>query len=311
MFKKSTLMMIILMLAGSIFPAAKLFDMKISMPINQRPVQSSSDKLSESENPIITVHFLDVGQADSIFIDSGANEILVDGGNIGDGPFVTGYIKPYVDGNLELIVATHAHEDHIGGLTDIISAYQADQIIYSDETASTLVFQNFYAAADAEPDCIFTGDSDMTFDLGNGARFQIFEMGDGYRDPNENSVVSMLDYRDVGVLLTGDLESSVEQRNLIKFSDIDILKVSHHGSKTASSQAFLDATKPEVSIISAGLSNHYNLPNAEVITRLLSMNSAVYGTFRSGTIVLATDGAQYQLNTDIRLTADDAGALVH
>jgi beta-lactamase superfamily II metal-dependent hydrolase len=257
----------------------------------------------------MTVHFLDVGQADSIFIDFGSYEILVDGGNNDDGPFVADYIRPYVDGDLDLMVGTHAHEDHIGGLDNVINAYQVDRIVYSDETSSTVSFQNFYNAAAYEQSCTFTGDSDLTFDMGEGAEFKILEMGDGYAEPNENSVVSMIDYNDVEVLLMGDLESTVEKTNLSRFSDIDVLKVGHHGSRTATSQAFLDVVRPEVSVISAGLDNKYSLPNADIITRLLSMNSAVYGTFRSGNIVMTTDGFSYGFNTNVRLTAGDSGAL--
>jgi beta-lactamase superfamily II metal-dependent hydrolase len=256
----------------------------------------------------MTVHFLDVGQADSIFIDFGSYEVLVDGGNNSDGPLVVNYIRPYVDGNLELMVGTHAHEDHIGGLDNVINGYQVDRIVYSDETSSTVSFQNFYNAAVYEQGATFTGDSDLTFDLGEGAELKILEMGDGYTDPNENSVVSMIDYNDIEVLLMGDLESAVEKNNLNKFSDIDVLKVGHHGPRTASSQAFLDVVRPEVSVISAGLGNKYSLPNADIITRLLSMNSTVYGTFRSGNIVLTTDGSQYSLNSNVRLTLGDAGA---
>ena len=80
----------------------------------------------------------------------------------------------------------------------------------------------------------------------------------------------------------------------------------HHGSRTASSQAFLDVVRPEVSVISAGLDNKYSLPNADVISRLLSMNSSVYGTFRSGNIVMTTDGSSYSFNTNLGLTAGDA-----
>lgn len=280
------------------------FGASVEWDPDTQSVNVSTDQNSRN----MTVHFLDVGQADSIFIDFGSYEILVDGGNNADGPFVANYLKPYIDGNLELIVATHAHEDHIGGLDNVISAYQIDQIIYSDESSSTASFRDFYGAAESEPNCRFIGDSDMTFDLGDGAQFKIQEMGDGYLEPNENSVVSMIDYNEVEVLMMGDLESTVEKSNLTKFSDIDVLKVGHHGSRTASSQAFLDIVKPDVSIISAGLDNQYSLPNADVISRLCSMNSSVYGTFRSGNIILTTDGVQYHLNTDIRLTPDDAGA---
>lgn len=284
------------------------FGASVSWDPDTQSVLVSTDLPEDTEHALMTVSFLDVGQADSIFIDFGSYEILVDGGNYSDGPFVSNYIKPYVDGALDLIVGTHAHEDHIGGLTAVINAYPVDRIIYSDETSATSSFQNFLNASVYKQNCTFTGDSDMSFDMGNGAEFRILEMGDGYTDSNENSVVSMIDYKDIEVLLTGDLGSTVEKNNLNKFSDIDVLKVGHHGSRTATSQTFLNVVKPEVSVISAGLDNKYLLPNADIITRLLSMDSVVYGTFRSGTIVMTTDGIRYSFSTDVRLTAGDAGA---
>ena len=98
------------------------------------------------------------------------------------------------------------------------------------------------------------------------------------------------------------------QQPLTKFSDIDVLKVGHHGSRTASSQSFLDIVKPDVSIISAGLDNKYLLPNADIITRLHSINSSIYGTFRSGNILMTTDGYRYSFNTSTQLTLNDASA---
>lgn len=276
--------------------------------VNWNPSTETVVVSTADSTPFMTVHFLDVGQADCIFIDNGSYEVLVDGGNNSDGDKIVNYIKPYVDGDIELIVATHSHVDHIGGLDTVIQAYQIDQIIYSEEPVTTSAYQDFYNAAVSEPNCTLTGDSDISFDMGNGAEFKILEMGDGYPNSNENSVISMIDYNDVEVLLTGDLETTVEKNHLYQFSDIDVLKVGHHGSRTATSQAFLDVIRPETSIISAGIGNQYLLPNGDVINRLLSMNSYVYGTFRSGNIIMSTDGYSYSFNTDLNLTASDAGA---
>lgn len=264
--------------------------------------------VADQKSDLIKIHFIDVGQGDSIFIDAGTYEILIDGGRNEEGSRVVDYIKPYVDGNLELIVATHGHIDHIGGLDRVIEAFQVNSIIYSDEDIPTASFRDFYNAAKNEPSCNFTGDNDMSLTIGNGATFNILEMGDGYPYPNENSVVSMLTYKDIDVLFMGDLETTVEIEHLDKFKDVDVLKVGHHGSRTASSQEFLEVVRPEVSIISAGRNNEFLQPNADVLSRLTDLESIIYGTFRSGDIIMTTDGSTYNFNTDIRLTLKDAGA---
>ena len=262
---------------------------------------------TDSTGTIMEVHFIDVGQADAIFIDYGSYEILVDGGNKGNGGQIVNYIKPYVDGNIELIIATHVHADHIGGLADVINAYQVDKIIHSDETSTTIAFQNFYNAAMSSPNTSYIGDIDMAIDMGGGALFRILEMGDDYSNSNENSVISMIDYNDIEILLMGDLESSIENRNLNKFQDINVLKAGHHGSKTSSSQSFLNVTKPEAVIISAGLNNQYNHPHEEALQRFSAIGADVYGTFKSGHIVLTTNGNTYNINSSNKVTTLDAG----
>ena len=262
---------------------------------------------SDSQGQIMTVHFIDVGQADSIFIDYGEYEILIDGGNSWDGKLVVDYIAPYVDGNLELVIATHVHADHIGGLTDVINAYQVDKIIHSEESGTTATYSNFFNAATSDPNCEYVGDSDMIIDLGNGAQFKVFEMGDGYSNSNNNSVITMMDYKNVQILFMGDLESDVEKKNLGKFSKIDVLKAGHHGSDTSSCSEFLDITSPQTVIISAGLDNRYKHPNIAAIERFQNAGSDIYGTFKSGTIVLNTNGNTYSLNTSTKVTSADAG----
>lgn len=263
---------------------------------------------SDLENNIMSIHFIDVGQADSIFIDFGTYEILIDAGNNSDGNSVVNYMAPYLDGNLELIVATHAHADHVGGLDTVINAYQVDKIIYSDETSSTITFNDFYNAAANEPNCTFIGDSDMTIDMGNGAQIKILEMGEGNSDSNQNSVISMIDYNNVETLLMGDLDSAYENKNLSKFIDVDVLKAGHHGSYTASGQSFLNITKPECVIISAGKDNQYGHPHKETLERFFAMGANVYGTFKNGSIVMRTDGNAYNINPSTMLSLSDIAA---
>lgn len=260
----------------------------------------------DKSGQVMTIHFIDVGQGDSIFIDFGDYEILNDAGGNMAGLTVANYIKPFVDGNVELIIATHIHEDHIGGLDTILSTYQVDKIIDSGDIADTITYEDYFNAAINETNAIFIPDEDMNFDLGRGANFKVIETGDDNKNVNNNSVITLIDYMDVEVLLTGDMESSVEKKNLNKFTDVEILKAGHHGSKTASCQEFLDIVKPETIIISCGARNRYKHPHKESISRFLNIGAEVYSTFKSETIVVTTDGKSYNLNTSSLLTLDDA-----
>lgn len=259
-----------------------------------------------SKGPKMTIHFIDVGQGDSIFIDFGEYEALIDAGNNADGTLVVNYIKPYVDGDLDLVIATHAHEDHIGGLDNVIEVYQVDEIIDSGDHADTATFNDYLSAVSSEPNCKYLADEDMSIDLGNGAKINIIEALDGNSNINNDSVIALLDYNNFEALLPGDSESAAEAACLSKLYDVDLLKAGHHGSRTASSQAFLNVIKPETVIISAGTGNQYGHPHYEALQRFAGIGASVYGTFKSGSIVLTTYGNSYSLNTADKVTLSDA-----
>ena len=119
-------------------------------------------------------------------------------------------------------------------------------------------------------------------------------------------MVAQLTCGNVQVLFTGDMTAQVEAATLPLFGDIDVLKVAHHGSASSTSQAFLDVVRPECAVISYGQGNRYGHPTAQVLQRLLDQGISVYGTGKSGPIVLTTDGTTYSFNTSVTLTAHDA-----
>lgn len=259
------------------------------------------------KGPKVTIHYIDVGQGDSILIDFGEYEALIDAGNNGDGDLVVNYIKPYVDGDLDLMIATHTHEDHIGGLDDVLNAYQVDEIIDSGDTATTVTYNDYYAADSSEPNCTYIADQDMAIDMGSGATLKIIEALDGDSNANNDSVIALLNYNHFSALFPGDSEGKAEAACLNELSDVDVLKAGHHGSRTASTQSFLNVVKPETVIISAGLGNQYGHPHLEALQRFAGVGASVYGTFKSGSIVLTTYGNSYTLNTSMKVTLSDAG----
>ena len=264
---------------------------------------------SQSGSPaesVLTVHFIDVGQGDAVFIDYGKTEILVDAGNNKDGAAVTSYIKPYVDNTLDYIIATHPDADHIGGMDVVINSFDVDKIIDSGFVKNSSAANDYYNAAYAE-NCEFVYDNDMSINIGGKVTLKIIETGDDYDNANDSSVVSMLIFDRFKLLLTGDMGSGAEERNLNKFTDVDVLKVGHHGSRYSTSAAFLNKIKPEAAVVSAGKGNSYSHPHSQTLQRLFDAGTTVYGTYKSGTLILTTDGKTYSFNTGVTLDINDAG----
>jgi competence protein ComEC len=256
----------------------------------------------EKEAPVqgeIAVHFIDVGQGDAILIDSGTTEILIDGGDKSSG--IADYLDDYVDGNLEVIVATHAHADHIGGLISVLARFQAEQIWYDGYEASSQTFKDFMSAAQSENAAINIarcGDIIGTA----GLTMLVLNPETTSDDLNNNSIVLSFSYGTVDFLFTGDAEHEAETSMLlspeISVPDIEILKVGHHCSRTASSAEFLSVLTPEVAIYMAKTGNSYGHPHRETIDALLDIGAEIYGTDTCGTIVITTNGEDYQIEPE-------------
>ena len=290
---------------GTFNPNSNIVRTEVAAIVTRMADKSLGKTVSFEDGQEMTVHFINVGQGDSIFIDFGNTEILIDASTSNYGNVVSNYIRPYTDGNLDYVIATHMDADHIGGLPTVLSNFEVGCIIDSGEyDKTTKVAQNFISAARNEG-CTYTSDYNTTFNLGSGAYLDIIETGDDYSNSNDNSVVSQIRYGKFKALFTGDMSSSVEKSNINKFSDIDILKVAHHGSRESTSSSFLSETKPEVAIISAAATNTYGHPHADLLYRLISNGIKVFGTYKGGTIVVTTDGSSYSINKNIQLTITD------
>ena len=249
----------------------------------------------DTSSQLMQVHFIDVGQGDSILIDFDNYEILIDGGDNNKGDVVSKYLYPYVDGNLELIIATHPDADHIGGLDIVLRDYVVERVIDSGKEHNTKTYNDYINAVKKEK-CIFEYDDNISIELGNNAVFSVFETGDERENNNDMSVVCALNYGDTNVLFTGDISQKVERDLINNIFDVDVLKIAHHGSKTSTSQEFLDKVKPEYSVISAGVNNKYGHPAPEIIKRLNLSGVKVLGTFAAGNIVLSINENGYGFN---------------
>jgi len=249
----------------------------------------------QSASDVIKVHFLDVGQADCIYIDLPANnDILIDGGNEADGLAVVNYLKEQGVDDIELLVATHPHEDHIGGLPAVYDAFSVERTIDSGKQAASNVFAEYLARAESEG--IREEDNRQTFTYGNVV-LQVLTAGEQWEDVNDYSVVTRLDCGDIEFLFTGDAEAPVESM-LPAPVDAEILKVGHHGSDSSSSAAFLSMVKPEVAVISVGVGNPYGHPAKGTLERLQQAGAEIYRTDLNGNIVIETDGKTYSVITE-------------
>ena len=245
----------------------------------------------------LKIHFIDVGQGDAILIDLGETEVLIDGG--GKSPGVTAYLSNYVDGQLEVMVGTHPHADHIGGLIAVLEAFEVQEIWHNGDSSTSQTYAQFKAAVDAE-----------------GAEVNIARQGNEViagelilvvlspatlaGSTNENSIVLNLSYGEVDFLFTGDAgqeaEASMLGAGLVP--SVEVLKVGHHGSRTASSQSFLAVAMPKVAVYMAGEGNRYGHPHEETIAALTLIGAEIYGTEVYGTIIITTDGEEYGIETE-------------
>ncbi len=243
----------------------------------------------------LVVHFIDVGQGDAILIDYGSYEMLIDGGQWGD---CAGYIPRYVDGALEVVVATHPHADHIGGLTNVLNAFVVEDIWLNGDNATTQTYADFMDKVNAEGAQVHQAQREEQISLSTLTFDVLHPMLPLGSDTNENSIVLKLSFGQVGFLFTGDAcagaEASMLSAGIIE--DIEILKVGHHGSKYSSTPDFLVAAQPEIAVYSAGAGNPYGHPAPETIARLQDVGASIYGTDVYGTIIVTTDGTTYSVH---------------
>jgi competence protein ComEC len=242
----------------------------------------------------LNVHFVDVGQGDAIFIDLGSTEVLIDGGEKSAGPGLVNDIAPFIQGPLEAVVATHPHADHIGGLPDVFAAFQVEQVFYNGETSTSQSYADFIAAVQSENATVHVARRGDVIAIGALA-MKVLNPSNLTGTTNNNSIVISLTYGSIDFLFTGDAEKEAEAEMLANgiLGHAEILKVGHHGSRTASSPAFLAVVKPEAAVYSAGVGNSYGHPHAEIILALQDMGAKIYGTDVNGTIDISTNGKTY------------------
>lgn len=244
-----------------------------------------------AENAPFEIHFFDVGQADAALIIADGDAMLIDGGNVGDGDDVVASVKALGVTDLEAVVSSHSDEDHLGGLPDVLEAFEVDTLYVDGKPADTRIYQRFCDVA-AEKGLSFTdpspGDS---FALGESTVTFLGPVSLS-SDPNENSVVLRIDYGKTSYLFTGDAMMK-EEKEIVTSGvnlDVDVLKVGHHGAAESSAYVFLREVMPTYAVISVGTGNKYGHPTDETLSRLRDVGAAIYRTDELGEIICRSDG---------------------
>ena len=242
----------------------------------------------------LTVHFVDVGQADCILLECGNCFALVDGGNTDDGTMVTEYLESQGVEILSLMVATHPHEDHMGGLATVLKNFPVNNVWCSEIPYTNSCVSAFTGTVKKQGKQIHYADVGDVFYLGgaNGATITVLGPVKSYEDVKNLSLVLMVEYGNTRFLLTGDMERDAEADLLDSGTDVkaNVLKVGHHGSYTSTGYRFLREVAPTYGVISCGRNNEYGHPHDAPLSRLRDADVILYRTDQMYTVTAVSDG---------------------
>ena len=272
---------IVVAILGIFFPET-LQEVQPEVPQAQTPISGNG----------LTVHFIDVGQADCALLECDGKYMIIDGGNVEDGQMVVSYLKQMGVETLEAVVCSHAHEDHVGGLPAVLSVFDAETVYSPVTEYSTKVYRNFVEKAGV----ITVPAPGHQFTLGS-ATCTVLGPVQEYDDPNHTSIVLKVSYGESDFLFTGDSEVGPENDMIDYWGEdfdwnVEVLKVGHHGSETSSGYRFIYETEPAYGVISVGTDNEYGHPHEEPLSRLKDAGVLLFRTDHLGHVIAETDGQE-------------------
>jgi len=260
---------------------------------------------AQEERPIVSaegeirVHFIDVGQADGILIEDGNNAVLIDAGARNGASIIVPYIQALGIDTLDVVVGTHPHLDHIGGMPGILNAFNVNEVWMPNVTHTTRAFENFIDAIlenDITTHYAHAGD---ILSAGLIQMTAVHPHRTGYGSLNDYTVVLHMRHGNTAFLFTGDAEGPSDREILENGWDIasTVMLAGHHGSRTSSSEELIDAINPDIAVISVGEGNKYGHPHQVVLDRFYERGIEVLRTDLEGTIILVTDGSTVRRET--------------
>lgn len=247
----------------------------------------------------LKVAFLDIGQGDSIYIEApNGKQMLIDGGPDATVLSRLAQVMPFGDRSIDIVLATHDDADHIGGLPSVIDHYAVTDIVQNGVTSETQTYKSLQAEAEKHnlKKIIARRSMRITLDSKAGVYFDVLfpDRDMSSATSNDGSIVGKLTYGTESFMFTGDAtkfsELMIMQYGNTEALHSQVLKLGHHGSRTSSSELWLEAVHPDVAIISAGLHNRYGHPHQETLDRLAALHIPFLATYQLGTIVFQTDG---------------------
>lgn len=255
--------------------------------------------IETKQSRFLEIDFFDVGQGDSIFIETmDKKQILIDGGPDLSVLEKIGRAMSFYDRYIDIVVLTHPEQDHLNGLIEILKRYNIGAVITSGIIKNTNQYKEFIKTIKEKNIPIYIAKLGGEIDFGNNIKLNIlypFEDVSGKEalDVNNFSVVSRLIYNNFELLLTGDIEKSIENKLVKSGLDLqsDVLKIAHHGSKTSTTEDFLKAVSAVLAIIEVGKDNKYGHPHQEVLDRLANLE--IFQTGRDGDIKILSDGEKF------------------
>ena len=285
----NTIIILLLVLISLAYTKKELVDN------NENTNEKAVSTLKTNSN--LEVYYFDVGQADSILIRKNDNNILIDAGNNEDGEKLVNYLKN--DLNIEkfnMVVGTHPHEDHIGGLDNVIDSFDIDTILMPNATSTSKTFENVLDSIEKKDYKITVPKINEEFNY-NNINIKVLYTGTDEKDLNNTSIVLKLTYQNNKFLFMGDATSKVEKKLLNEDIKSDVLKIGHHGSEYSTTKNFLDKVNPQYAIIEVGKNNTYKHPKEITLDKLNKKNIKIYRTDIDGTIKVASDGNNLKFET--------------
>ena len=245
------------------------------------------------------VHFIDVGQADCILIENGSGAVMIDAGKQDDSPKIEAYLMERGIKRLDYVIGTHAHNDHMGGMDEIIEYFSVGEMIAPTKPSESRFYVGVLDAAKKRGVPVRTAAKGEKLDVAGGTLEFIDDGSDTLADMNNSSYVIKFTYGETTFLFMGDAEQDYEREIMLSGADIDadVLKVGHHGSGGSSSDRFISSVSPELAVIQVGIDNDYGHPSQQALDRFLEHGVEVYRTDEVGDVIVTTDGKELSVET--------------